>query len=128
LSLEGRFDLSAGRRVPSGGTVETSLMAAQVVPCWSFDLVHACGVALLGRLRGSVTGRDAPGSDAGFFAAAGARAAFEQPLASQVALEIRADLLGLLTPLRLVRNDVTPVWSAPSVSFAAGVGVVAQIP
>jgi hypothetical protein len=92
------------------------------------DVVNACGLLLLGRFRGAVSGRDAPGSDASFLAAAGARAGFEQPLVPHVSLEARLDFLGLLTPLRLVRNGVTPVWSVPPASLAAGIGVLAEIP
>jgi hypothetical protein len=128
VSLEGRFDLATGRPMSTGGAVETSLMGGELVPCWRFETLQACGVLLLGRLRGSVTGRDTPGRDEAFLAAVGGRAAFGQPLAPHVALEIRTDLLGLLTPIRLVRNGVTPVWSLSPVSLAAGLGVVAEIP
>lgn len=128
LGLEGRFDLPTGRRIAAGGEVETSLLGAQIAPCWRFELADACGLALLGRFKGSVTGRDVPGSDGGFLAAAGVRAAFEQSLSSQLALQIRMDLLGLLTPLRLVRNQTTPVWSVSPVLASAGVGLVVEIP
>jgi hypothetical protein len=127
VSLEGRADAPATGNLASGGSVKTQLYAGVLAPCWHWRFAAGCGVALLGRYHAESRGLSAAGSDSAFYAAAGGRLAAEYPILPRFSLQLRAELLGTLTPPTLLRNGEDPVWSAPSISGGIGLGVFGEI-
>jgi len=127
VALEGRFDSPSSSGLASGGRVQSMLVAGLLAPCWHFGAFALCGVGLVGRLQAASRGLNASGSDAGAYAAAGARVGAEQPISGHLSLDLRLDLLATLTRLRVLRNQ-QPVWSAPWASASIGLGVMAEIP
>ena len=128
LALELRADASEGANRPAslgGGAVESSLYAAQLVPCWTISYFAICGLGVLGALEASGTGITPSTTRTTLFAAAGARIGFEWPLPAGFAL--RLDTVGLVDlhrpTLALGQDGEDDVWTAPQLAGAVGIGV-----
>ncbi len=127
LSLEGRADLPASTRLETGAKVGTSLLLASAVPCWEHPRLFACALLSTGIVRASGAQIIHPGDDSGFYAAAGLRLGTTVALYDHLALRVNLDVLDALTPVSLQIDDQN-VWEAPSISGAAGVGLLAHFP
>jgi hypothetical protein len=131
LSLESRFEPSAGSLQSNGANVETRLVAGVLAPCWHFPaaFVQACALGLLGSMRAEASNLPGAQPDDGIYAAAGARAAVEMLELPYVRLQIRLDLLARLVPIRVTRNEGSQtLWEAPPVSGALGLGALYEFP
>jgi hypothetical protein len=132
LSVEVRGDLPSSTTAAYGGSVETSLVFATLVPCVHHRVVAVCALAAVGAERGSGTGYAQPHAATAPFAALGGRLAVELPFASLLAARVYADLLGALTHLELyVGTTADPsrrVYRTPSVSSALGLALLAKFP
>jgi hypothetical protein len=127
LGIEGRFERALDRELSSGGSVETSLLAAAVSPCFHFEWFAGCGVGLVGSLRASSVDVPDQRSDAGVYAAVGGRAGVEARLSPSVALVGRFDALVRVVPVEALRNGQV-IWTAPPVSAALGLGALFEVP
>lgn len=131
LSLESRYEPSAGGLQANGANVETRLVAGVLAPCWHFPaaFVQACAVGLVGSMRAEASNLPGAHPDDGVYAAAGARAAVEMVELPFVRLQIRLDLLARLVPVRVTRNDAEQtLWEAPPVTGTLGLGALYEIP
>jgi hypothetical protein len=121
VGLEGAADLASSLDV-RGGSVSGSLASASVVPCGRLSIVHACGLATLGRFEGSASALPSAHSQSALYAAVGARAGVEWPLGSGVALFADADALGNLARATLLVGTAD-AWRASALSGALSAGV-----
>lgn len=122
LGLEGRYDLPASRAV-GAATVETSLLAAALVPCFHVGVLSLCAVGALGSIHATSRGVRSPKDDAGLHALVGPRAALEVPLVERLTLRTHIEGLFTLTPQSL-ELDGTSIYTLPRASFGAGIGLV----
>jgi hypothetical protein len=127
LSLEGQFYLPASRTDSDGIGVQSSLVAAALVPCAHSGKYFACIVALAGGLQGRGTGLNQPQNATTLYAATGARLGFELPLSDIVAVVPSADLMGTLTRTSLRVSD-HQVWSTPVLWGSVGISITGTIP
>jgi hypothetical protein len=128
LSVEFRADAPASQSRDvslGGGSVVSTLYAAQLVPCGSLSYLVVCGVGILG-----IT--DAWGADivphqrrTTLFAAAGLRLGVELPLGASFFLRLHADGVVDLhrATLALGQQGANEVWSAPPVAGTGGIGI-----
>jgi hypothetical protein len=128
LALELRADASEGATRPAslgGGAVESSLYAAQLVPCWTISYFAICGLGVLGALEASGTDIVPSTTRTTLFAAAGARIGVEWPLPAGFGLRLHTDgLVDLHRPtLALGQDGEDDVWTAPQLAGAVGIGV-----
>ncbi|MFT3768139.1 MAG: hypothetical protein QM820_22030 [Minicystis sp.] len=126
-AIEGRFDVPASTAAPGGGTVSAGLLAASVVPCFHVRAFAACGIGMVGALRG--TGAGVPSAKAAVtpFAALGLRAGVEIPVAGIVSADLHGDLDITLTRTTL-QLDGRDVWTTPRAAGAFGAGVLVHFP
>jgi len=127
LGLEGRGDLIASAPFRTGGSVETQLWLAMLVPCLHAGHWSGCAVLGAGRLYGDGVDVPAARSVSTPLAGAGLRAAFELPLARWLSGRIQADGFVPFTRTELLVSQV-PVWTTPPVSGSVGVAAVGHFP
>jgi len=127
LGVEGRREFPASTDVEGGGSVESSLWLASVLPCFYASAVFLCAVGSLGSLRAEGVNLTLSQHDTTLYAAAGARVGFVVPLVSKVSLRPQVDLLTSLTRVELAVGGV-PVWRAPPIGVLAGAGIFAEFP
>jgi hypothetical protein len=125
LSVEGRADLPASATAPGSGRVESSILAAMLIPCTLRGVILLCGVAGAGSLRADSSDVAATRHADTFFAAAGVRFGVEIPLGGALAVVVHTDLLATLTPTTLRLNG-QDVWTSPPVSGTLGLGMASH--
>jgi hypothetical protein len=127
VSLEGRANLPASKRVEPVGVVSLSRLMTTLTPCLHWELLLVCGVGSIGALSGSGAGVAHPKDDVTPFAAVGLRGGVEIPIAGALSATMYGDYTAILlrTTLRLAGRDV---WTAPPVSAALGAGLVGSFP
>ncbi|MBX3190466.1 MAG: hypothetical protein KF819_25930 [Labilithrix sp.] len=121
--VEGRFDLPSSREV-AAGTVETSLVAGSIAPCFVRGVVFGCAVATLGSLSARARGITFPSSDDALHFLLGGRAGVAIPLSGAVEIRAHGDLLYAATP-QILRIDGRDVYTLPRLGagISAGFGV-----
>jgi hypothetical protein len=122
LGLELRGDLPTSAPSLLGGTVETALVAGLLAPCWRHQVLLVCALGGVGLERGAGGNYDHPARVDAFWAALGARLAFERILFDPIGLRLSADLLAPLTRSELyvgpVGNQARLAYRTPTVSSA----------
>lgn len=126
VDVEARLDLAASETVASG-TVSAGLSVASVVPCARWRRARACALVSAGVVRGQ--GDELPEARAvrAPFLGAGARLAWEQPVAGAWSVAAHADVVGALARVTLEVGDMQ-VWAMPAWSASVGVAAVGTIP
>jgi hypothetical protein len=120
IGVEARADFPSSGLEPEG-TVSTWLAAGGLAPCLHFGVVFGCAVGQLGALHGDGSGVMLPNSGARVFAVFGPRLGLEIPVASFLALRVRADVLA--NPARVtVDLDGAPAWRASAVTGTLAAG------
>jgi hypothetical protein len=123
-ALEVRFDAPASAPLQSG-SVSSWLYAGSLVPCAHYLFVSLCAVGMVGSLQGSGEARvSTPGST--LFAALGGRLGVEWGLTEAFAVRGHVDLLGNLAPTTLAIDSFS--WTASSLAFSIGAGLVLRFP
>ncbi len=95
LALGGRADLPAGVAVGTG-SVSTSLLVAEVMPCWHAGWFGGCVVGQVGAQSASANNLYQARQTTGPYAAVGARGLFELPLTGSFGLRLGLELLAPL--------------------------------
>jgi hypothetical protein len=110
VALEGWAVLPATTQVSGGGAIETSLLAAALVPCFE-PARHwrLCAIGSLGSLAASGREIDVPRSQRVLHATAGARARLVWPLGARFELLANADLAVVLNRPQF-QLDRVEVW------------------
>lgn len=127
LTLEGRADLPAGAGASGGGRVESSLLAATLLPCGHVGLVFGCVRGSLGRLAAQGVDVTDPGSTGVLWAAVGLRAGAELPLGRVFAIRLHVDGDALVTRYTLRIGGVTR-FRYPAAAGGIGLAVAATFP
>jgi len=124
--LEVRFDppVALGNGTTS---IDASLLLASVVPCFEPRIWLICGEFSLGSLRGSGLGFDHSRDDATFYAAVGARAGVELPIAGRFSFRAIAEGQIPIASTELDANGVR-AWSTPAFAFSVAPYLVARFP
>ena len=125
LGVEGRYEPPVSAITLGNAGVKTSLILAEVVPCFRYRLAMACGIAAFGGLRGEGIEIAHSQTDATFYAALGGRLGLEIHLIRWFWLTAHADLLGPLVHTTL-QIDGRTAWETPTVSGALGLQVKAR--
>lgn len=127
IDIEGRADLPASLERSSGVSIASSLLVGSVVPCIHLGDVRACALATAGAMQAEARGAASPDRrTTTFFAALGARAAYELPLTRGFGLRARLDVAAPLTPTSFTIDGVTQ-WTTAPVMGAAGIDAVGEI-
>jgi len=126
VGLEGRFDGLAQDRLPSGGTVNSNLVAAVITPCAHLGAGFGCPALMAGKINAHSEDVASKAADSGVYVAAGGRVGTEVPLTEHLKIELRLDVLAPLVPVSIVFDGAT-VWTS-GVSGTLGTGLVGQIP
>ena len=128
LSLELRADAAESRSRDAslgGGSVASSLYAAQLVPCANVSYLAVCGLGVLGVTEAWGSGIVPQDTRSTLFAAAGARVGVELPVGASFFLRAHVD--GLLdlhrATLSLGQQAPDDVWSAPAFGGSLGIGL-----
>ncbi len=128
LSIEGRIDpnLGAARAGSTGnGGVGVSLLLGVIAPCARYRFAGFCALLGLGAMQGRGVDLAVANQATTFYAAAGARLAFEIPLLRRLALELRLDGLTPLTRTSLL-VDGAAAWTTPP--LAGALAAILQVP
>jgi len=104
-----------------------STLEAMLAFCGHLQRWAACAVGSLGPSRIEGFGVDDAHSPSMFLARGGLRLTVEQPLSRRLALRLRADGLGTLTPATVFLNDVS-VWRTPRLALSLGLDLSARFP
>jgi hypothetical protein len=126
LDFEGRVDLPASVSVSGEGSLEATLFAGMLVPCWHHSVFSVCGVGIIGALRGRGVDLDQTTQETSVFGAAGVRLAASLRLSRRFALRFHADPLAVVSRTTLRAND-EDVWSSPPFSLSIGTVVVGEL-
>jgi hypothetical protein len=124
-SLEARADVPGSASASSGATARAGIFAAGLVPCFHVRYLAACGVSLIGALRGSGSGVPVPKVDVTPYAALGVRLGAEIPIAGAIAAVVHGNFAATLTRTAL-QLDGSAVWTTPPVLAWLGVGLRAH--
>jgi hypothetical protein len=124
ISVEGRADLPRSRPV-DGGSISAATLAGTLAPCLHRGVFGGCLLATVAALRGSGQGLQNSQEATTTLYAVGARALVELPSGSAVALRLHLDLQSPLVRTTL-RVGGEPVWTAPPLSIALGLGAVVR--
>ena len=127
IALEGRIDGSSSEAVPTGGSVRSSLWVVGLLPCFHLGSWLGCGAAEVGSLHASGVDLVTRHTDDAFYAAVGARVAYQLPLPGPFFLRPELDVLANLTRPEL-RVDGALVWQVAPFSALAGIAVLASFP
>jgi hypothetical protein len=123
LALEGRLDAPASAAALGGGDVSSWLAIAAAVPCVHLGPVLGCGVLQGGSMQASGSGVPNTEARSAPWWAAGGRAGVVFPLAGDVHLRARVDVLGNLSRATLRLNG-QPAWTADPLAISFGVDAV----
>ncbi len=115
-TLPTQTDLDAGR-------LETSLIVAEVLPCWRRRWLRACGVGVLGSLRTTGIELERASSNSSVYAALGARVSADLEVAPATALRLYVQAQGVLARTRAL-VDGEQVWRTPDFAGHAGASIV----
>lgn len=125
LGLDVRGDF-AGHKAVSGGSIATSLFIGEVVPCYHWSVLGACGLAAVGARHSTGVGLDPQHSADTIYFALGVRAALDVPVTDWFWVRPEIDFSVPTTGVTLnVANQ--PVWVSPAVSAFAGLALVAAL-
>jgi hypothetical protein len=113
--LEGRYDLPASTSNPG---VSTQLAAVSILPCFE-KLLFGCLVGSYGAIFGSGAQLAISHNGAAPYAAVGARAGFDAPLAGPLGVRAYVEVAFPITSTSF-RVDSNQVWVTPPISGAAG--------
>jgi hypothetical protein len=122
LALELRGDIPASQNV-AGGTLSTSLVLAELLPCVHVDMFVGCALVAAGTFIAWSSDFAVDRRIVRPFAGAGARAALEVPLPRRLAIRLHADLLGAITS-EVLLVDRFEVFRTPPVSGAFGLALI----
>jgi hypothetical protein len=123
VAVEGRLDAPASTAAQGGGDVSSWLALAALVPCAYLGRLLACGLLQGGSMQASGNGVLNAQSRAAGWWAAGGRAGVLLPVAGEVILRPRVDVLADLSRATLVLNG-RDAWSADPVAISLGLDVV----
>ncbi len=122
--------LEARAYPPAEGAAETGLVqlhtwqsTGAVVPCGHWRWLFGCGIVEMGVLTGTSAARISE-TTTFFHIAGGLRAGVEWRAWEHLALRASGDLLFAPRRLTLNLDDYEPIWTAPVMSGAFGVGFV----
>jgi len=123
VGLEGRVDAPATESATGGGQVSSQLVVVAVVPCRSFGPFAACAVVQGGAMRAWSNG--VPDRRTAWTESweVGGRAGVFVPVATNLFLRVRTDILGNLHRASLELRG-TGVWPAAPVTSCIGVDAV----
>jgi len=127
LALEGWAALPATSRVQGVGAIESSLLAAALVPCFNvFRYARLCALGSLGSL--STRSRDvgAPRSERVLHATVGGRASAAWPIGNRLELLAMLDLAAVLNRPQF-QIDGEEVWRPSRVMTVLGLGASVRI-
>jgi hypothetical protein len=126
LALGFRADSPASSSsMPSGGRVQSWLLAGTIAPCVHLSVAFGCGVAVIGAIEASALDVTLPERHAAPFVAAGGRLGVELPLSARWAFRAQGELLANLRRVWL-ELDEKVVWPAPGVGGDVAVGLAAR--
>ncbi|MFO0727716.1 MAG: hypothetical protein U1E65_28310 [Myxococcota bacterium] len=119
VGLEGRIEVPRSAALAAGGSVETSLFLAGLVPCAMFSRFSACFLARVGAMRISAQGLESPRSSTELYASLGVRGGYELPLGSDFGIRFALGLGFVLTRISLTDLAMaapTRYWTTPLVN------------
>ncbi len=121
LLVEARTDLS--QSVPTeGGTVSTTMLLANVLPCGHLRNFGFCLAAGFGALR-VVGNLPVSRRESGPLVLGGARISWEYRFLPWLGAIVHAGVQGIFTRITVIANDV-PIWVTAQLTADAGLGVV----
>jgi hypothetical protein len=126
-AVEGRADLPASASAWSGARVQSSLLAASLLPCLHVSVAYGCAVGTLGRLSATATDIARSNREETLFAAAGVRGGVEWWFAANLGLQAHADVLAPLTPTTLLIGG-RDAWTTSPVALGGGISLAAHFP
>jgi hypothetical protein len=126
-AVEGRADLPASASAWSGARVQSSLLAASLLPCLHVSVAYGCAVGTLGRLSATATDIARSNREETLFAAAGVRGGVEWWFAANLGLQAHADVLAPLTPTTLLIGG-RDAWTTSPVALGGGIALAAHFP
>jgi hypothetical protein len=121
LELEATATIPSAVTDANGVRARAGVFTGAIVPCAHVGWFAACGIVMVGAMRGEIENAT-PNSIATPFAAVGARAALNLRIAGPFRFYAHADVLAALTPTEL-RLDGATIWSSFPVSGTLGAGV-----
>ena len=124
LELAAELSLPAIARRADGAGVSVKFRLLSAAGCEAFGRWNACLLVNAGQVDMAGQDIDRPSSTQLPFVAAGARAAFIQPLGSHAFVKAHANGLAILTRWTASLDDV-PVWTMPR--FALNLGIDAGV-
>jgi hypothetical protein len=127
LGLELQGDRSLDASASPGVAVKTSLFAVNLVPCFRWGALRACGLAELGWLQASATGLQASGSEGTFVSAGGARLGVEWPVGAALFVRAHADGVVVMNQATL-DVDYRPFWQTNHLAGALALGAGFRFP
>jgi hypothetical protein len=123
LGVRGNF---AGHENASEGSITTSLLVAELVPCFHLGVLGACGLIDAGVRRSAGIGLTPAHTVSDPYFALGARVAVDLAITRWLWVRPQLDLWIPTTGTTLTVAG-TRVWDSPAVSPAAGIALVAAI-
>jgi hypothetical protein len=130
----GRWAIRVGARIlaGSGGAgddteLSTMVAAGNVEGCFEPGALEYCALALVGATRARAVNVALPNTASAVLAAFGASVGVQAPLSGSWSLSARAELVGVVAPVRAQVDDDT-VWSAPPLAGGFSLGLSRRFP
>ena len=125
LGIEGEGDAFTGEPFLSG-SVQVSLVAAELVPCYRMEVFGFCGVVAAGAELGHGEGIHDASSQPLPYVGVGARVLADLPITGALSVRLQIDALGTL---RGATFDVgtADVWDTPALTFQAAAALAVRL-
>lgn len=107
----------------STGTMETSMLLAELTPCARYGWLRGCGLLVAGSLRTTGMELQDAASNAHLYAAAGLRAGVEVPVVGPLSVRVNGEFAAALARTRVLVGG-EPVWRTPDLTAGVGGAVV----
>jgi hypothetical protein len=126
LGVEGFIAAPLTRSASGGGSISSWPLLVTLDPCVYVGPVFGCALAQTGAVFATAAGVDARATSSAWWAAGG-RVGFVARAWKSLFVRFRVDVLGDLSPARLMFNGQGQ-WPAPLVAGSAGVDAVVRFP
>jgi hypothetical protein len=125
IGLEVRGDFAGHEAVP-GGSISTSLLVAELVPCYHFGVLGACGLIGAGTQRSTGVGLEPSHSSSDPYLALGARVCVDLAITSWLWVRPEVDLWFPTTSITLTVADHQE-WTSSAFSPVVGIALVVAL-